>query len=914
MIRVYVIFLALLISIGTIAKATEPANTRPDDVLTVFDCSFGKDWDNNFDRWPDHWTRESGIEFPQFIEAEIESVPNGKNADEAECESLTVDLNGGAFAAYSPTVEASNHYSYEMEIEVQTSGVKKDRAQISLQFLDEKQRIVREIHSEKIGDTKQKWVQVKIGPIKPNSPKIAWVRVVLATLPGSPEDLSGKIRFTRVWIGRLARLDLKTEQTSEFTGFGIFELGQKISVDCTASGFKSTRPVVRFLLKDIDDQIIQSEEIQLKVSQTDKPHQQLGTASWHPKPSKPGYYRVYASLDNEEVLRCRGETSLAVVESFQWNSESEFGWSFPHGRGPYSLEQLAGLLLRLSCGWVEYPFWYGKSTTEAEIEELLRFVERLSMSGVKLVGLLCDPPPEVRENFGDPPSLSAAEIFTADPELWYPSLETVLLRLGPRIPYWLLGSHEDSSFVNQDHLQGCLSMVMDTIHHAGVDIMLGIPWRWIAAEPQWNNAKGGVPAFLTLTAQPPMTATELQEYSQAFFSPVQGKKVAENTPSNNSSLSTRTIYAINNNVQNDKGESERIPYRVVLGTLGEKQYPPKVRAADLVQRMLAAKQGGASAILISDPFAKGSGIMHEDGSPDVLLLPWRTTTLTFGGSQYLGSMQLPNGSYNRLFSRGEDVVMAVWSDTPREECLFLGEDVKVTDIWGYCHKPETREDKQVIPVDSTPVFVTGLNPMVAMVRMSVQFANIDFPAVLNREYDSRLLFTNTFPGGITGKVHIEMPEGWEVTPNDIAFQLVQNEKLEEPLDVKIPFGALAGKNQIRIDFEVGNRKLYRFSAYRTLQVGSGDIWMEFFPVFDQKGDLTIIQRFVNQTNKVVSFRCQLAVPNRQWSESQIVGMGRGAFEAKHFYPNARDLIGQEVRVRAVEDNGLTTLNYKFIIQ
>jgi hypothetical protein len=307
-------------------------------------------------------------------------------------------------------------------------------------------------------------------------------------------------------------------------------------------------------------------------------------------------------------------------------------------------------------------------------------------------------------------------------------------------------------------------------------------------------------------------------------------------------------------------------------------------------------------------------MLQENGMPDVLLLPWRTTTLTFGGSHYLGSLQLPNGSRNQLFSRGEDVVMAVWNDAPCEESLYLGDDVKIIDIWGHTTKPQRDGDKQVIPVDSMPVFVTGLNPMIAKIRMSVAFTKKKLPAILNREYDNVLTFQNALSGGVTGDIKLHMPDGWKTIPEQIPVQMVQHEKLEQPLNISIPFSALAGKNQVRIEFKIGNRTQYHFNAYRTLQVGQDEIWMEFFPVFNQNGDLTIIQRFVNQTDEPVNFRCQLAVPNRQWSESQIVASGRGAFETKHVFPDAKDLIGEIVRVRAVENNGLKTLNYEFMIE
>ena len=40
--------------------------------------------------------------------------------------------------------------------------------------------------------------------------------------------------------------------------------------------------------------------------------------------------------------------------------------------------------------------------------------------------------------------------------------------------------------------------------------------------------------------------------------------------------------------------------------------------------------------------------MRADGMPAELLLPWRTTAAMLGGAQYIGQMQLPGGSENRI--------------------------------------------------------------------------------------------------------------------------------------------------------------------------------------------------------------------------------------------------------------------------
>lgn len=75
-------------------------------------------------------------------------------------------------------------------------------------------------------------------------------------------------------------------------------------------------------------------------------------------------------------------------------------------------------------------------------------------------------------------------------------------------------------------------------------------------------------------------------------------------------------------------------------------------------------------------------LSDEDGGPTELLLPWRTTALALAGTEYLGSLQLPGGSTNHIFARGDEVVMVVWNTEPVEEVVYLGQDIEQSDVWG----------------------------------------------------------------------------------------------------------------------------------------------------------------------------------------------------------------------------------------
>ena len=111
------------------------------------------------------------------------------------------------------------------------------------------------------------------------------------------------------------------------------------------------------------------------------------------------------------------------------------------------------------------------------------------------------------------------------------------------------------------------------------------------------------------------------------------------------------------------------------------------RLRDLVHRMLNAMIHKADVVFIPDPFDNNRGLMHADGTPGELLLPWKTTALMLAGHDYLGSMELPHGSENHIFTRDGCAIMIVWNDEPVDETVFLGHDMRLVELWSRSRKP-----------------------------------------------------------------------------------------------------------------------------------------------------------------------------------------------------------------------------------
>ena len=105
------------------AGASAPSEGRSPPAAEVFHCTFDPTWDANYDGWPAGWTRRSGPAFPQYVHVMLhqEPPPDGRNC-------LRVELDGGAAAAFSPTLKISPLLGYVVEAVVKAEQLQHDRA------------------------------------------------------------------------------------------------------------------------------------------------------------------------------------------------------------------------------------------------------------------------------------------------------------------------------------------------------------------------------------------------------------------------------------------------------------------------------------------------------------------------------------------------------------------------------------------------------------------------------------------------------------------------------------------------------------------------------------------------------------------------------------------------------------------
>jgi hypothetical protein len=854
-----------------------PTEERFPAEAEVFFCDFGPDWDKNFDRWPDGWKREQGRGFPSYLNVSI-----GREPGTAGRRYLGMDLDGGAAAARSPPIAVASIYGYVLEVLVKTDGLVHDRAFLSMALLDEKQRRLETFYSQRVCQT-QGWQKLRLGPMGAADERVRYAVIGLHLEPGERADLNGAARFADVWMGRLPRLSATLNSTDH-----VYTEAAGVEVRCAASGFSDRACAVDLLLQDEMGRPISRvrqdlaarpalpESLPLPTAGGESSVPLAGSTVWKPPIPGPGFYRIDVQMTSRKGPMQRRELTLAVIPPQRGAARGEFGWSLPRGDDPLPLPILAQLLGQVGIHWVKYPLWFGRKTGDPDIEQLILFGERLNGRGIEMVGLLSRPPEEFRKQLSDDRQPQAADLFSGGPESWYPSLESVLIRLATRVRWWQLGGDEDASFVGYPGLAIKIAQIKKQMDQIGQDVNLGFGWDWIHEAPQ---AHDGNPAwrFLALSADPPLTRAELGAYLAGAGPP-------------------------------------GVQRWVSLTPLPRSGYATGVRATDLVQRMMAAKIHGAGAVFLTDPFDPQCGVMNDDGTAGELLLPWRTAALALGGTEYLGSIQLPEGSQNQVFSRGETAMMVVWNEKPVREVLYLGERVEQMDLWGRTRTPATRDRQQTIEVGPEPSFVVGLNKAVACWRRDFAFHHTRIPSVFGIKQDNSFRLKNGFSRGVTGSAQLVLPEGWMIEPLQTSFRLETGQSQPCPFRIGLPYTAANGHHKVRVDFEVQAERTYRFSVYGHMDLGLNDVYIEIDARINSRGELEVQQEFINETDRKVTFRCELYAPDRRMLTTQVADFGPGRVTRTYRLPKADELIGKTLWLRAAEIGGPRVLNYRFAVK
>src|SRR3954470_15429301 len=244
---VWALVAGLILAANVVAE-----EARHPDAVSVFQCTFGDDWDVNYDSWPDRWVRKTGTGLPQYVNIAIQ-----EDATAVGHKCLRVDLDGAAAEVESPPIRVMPRFSYAFEAQLKNTGLKYSTAVITLDFCDSNGRVMQSEKTEPLSVTNG-WQAIRLGPVEPRDPAINRVVIRLVVQRSSKGDLQGRVSLADVWLGRLPRIDVSTNNACN-----VYTQLDGAEVQCTLSGIREQNPEIDFQLLDGGNKELQREHFTL---------------------------------------------------------------------------------------------------------------------------------------------------------------------------------------------------------------------------------------------------------------------------------------------------------------------------------------------------------------------------------------------------------------------------------------------------------------------------------------------------------------------------------------------------------------------------------------------------------------------------------------------------------------------------
>lgn len=864
------LFVAPLHAFGQIAAE------RPEDEF-VYSCTFETNSDLNFDQWPDGWRRQVGPGFPRYSRLEIQPDPVVPDN-----QVLSMALDGGQAAVYSPPVKINQQCSYRLRfrLNIPPKIGHPCEAWASFTFFDANQKRL-DAYNIPVHSTTDGWIEIESPLIAAERPEIESVVIGLHVRPTEAAALFGHAYFDDVSVQELPRLHI------EFANpLNVFVAADQVRLNCRVSGMRRTDAQLKMELYDERGNQLKTETLKFlddsqvaRVSVSSDGTSQgyaVQQYEWRLAPANlaeshrfnEGYYRLVVTLLDREINPLVRELSFVVLSQETPGTERLFGLSLPLSMIHLDQYALGATLQQLGVNWIKLPVWLDHEAPE-QTQALGNLLQRLARLEIDVVGVLDEPPPRIYKKYWQHEHGIAA--LTSEIDLFLEAIQPILVEWSLRIDRWQIGSDLDSGIAENAKAIARMQKIREHFRKYGEQTKVGLPWNWLQqrAQPEQEHWD-----FLSIAADPPLTSQEMEF-----------------------------------NFQRLKEKSNGDAY-VALQPVSSDQYDLATRVQELCRQMIDTKRLGISRVFVPTPFDHLSGLFHSGNNPTEMLLPWRTLAIHLNGAEYLGQIQLPNGSINHWFAKNGEAFMFVWNTEPTVETLYLGKQVEITDLWGRREDLTQVDGVQSFTSDTWPRLLRGLDLSVALIRLSIQFDRRSLDSISHERQPLKLTFQNHFPHGVSGNIFLSNPE---LLANDtrIPFQTGRGEVLSSHAPVQIRSGALTKQHMLRIDFKMTAEELPSFSAWQPVYVGSEHVEFATRQRLD-KNRFIIMITLINRSPGPVTYTLNLTIPDRKASNLTFYEVQPGQTSKPIILYNVESLLGKTLTLRATDEK--RTMNYRIKVE
>lgn len=953
---------------ATVIEQTGPAG------LKTYRWDFSRVSDQDFNRWPDDFTRHKATGYPEYVGIEIQprdrvieknivqldtsmalgwrtlrewlkrfpAVPEfaplpPSIADYVVDRCLEIQLNGGQARVLTTRLPTSSTYQYRFSVDIHTKGLVHDQVFAEVLFSDAEGNELRSIKTPSVTKTNG-WQTIVIEKLVPPHGATG-MRVAMNVVSGEGglEDIYASVSFDNIVFRQFPQMKIATDHR-----FGVYRNGESVTTTTRLLGLPSETADIRLRLLDHDgkelrttlERMVNGHLLKKNTVLEGPPNSDTNTDGqtnskpdnaleilWTLDDLQPGFYRVTAALENQFGASLANQTSLVVIDRLtndtrEWSPEMDSANRETRGNpsdSPYG--DSIGSLDPVPFGWTLSKNLMQQHRDGGLPDKLVaRWLRDVGVGWVKM------PVWFERDDTSAADAAGSLAFRMSD----HGVQPVGMLDEPPEssVEHYRLRDRGETGAAAYFHSPELWKSQLDTIMN-----------RMTFRIRKWQLGRDDDYSFQSrsdLATRINEIASELQGFGQPLevaiswpWMDVPPQVSGESWRAVNRSIDRPLAADELDAILDLEKETSQDSVRSLSGTktwmtinpLSRQQYHRDARITDLILRMATVRGHQVEAAFVTKPMATDSAMVTADGHPDELLLPWRTASMLLGRSRNIGSLRLRMRSNNLVFRGDQISVLLVWANSPQTERLFLGDHVYEVDVWGR-RSPiltEQVDGRTVhrIEVGTLPKFIVGIDPALAEFRMSVAVDRKRIDALLGRDQPISVRYANPVAQPLDGEISLVTPSQWRVSPDSQTWELNPREASQSEFSVVLGNNATIGNYELPIDFRFTTTPPTVIRVYREMDVGPEGF--ELIVNTRLVGDrLQVKIQMTNNTGLGANFDCLLfAGADRQYERRILVLAPGETAERNVDWPRGAELIGSRLLLRAIEQDGDRVINHAF---
>ncbi|MEX1017988.1 MAG: hypothetical protein WDZ31_14705 [Phycisphaeraceae bacterium] len=807
----------LLAAVGVGELLAQGAIVRPQRLVHRFD--FEEREQGNYEDMPMHWypigrpaqTAEPGFHrqplhkqliarrgFPRHTQVRFDT----NHAVSGE-HSFHLGLDGGSAGAYLEvgTLPAVPGSDYLVVAQVRTAHLTRATVRLRAYFVDaDGERIDESVrHSEAIRSN-DRWRPVTVN-LTGEYAEAAWIGLELELVQPAPHpdhplreqqivlaDVKGAAWFDDISIWQIPHLEVGTAHASN-----LVPGAQTPRVSATVRDLTGRRLQAELSIYDHRGQVVERKQYRIGDG---------GPPRWSWEPALPGYGWYLVDLvvhDRDDPADGgspveRDEPLARTLGAFLWLPREQPMDAEDAERFGLLVEDVSERQLRLlpevlattGLRRAVVSAW-DRQTTRLNIDTRVQLLDDLVQKlapGQQELGISFYPLPDELTEQTDQRFTQPLEVLAADPEAWLPYLTPVLMRHGPRVRWWHLGTARDAFAFYDADLPETLEQVEGQFTAMAPRPRLVLPWTLA------QGRRDDLPS------------------SSEYVLDVSPGIAAEHLPAHLASW----------------GDGDRPGWLVLRAWPGDRLAHAH-RVTDLALRMVYAWQQAPQGLSLPTPWT-GSAERTPAVVPDPLLGVFRNVAHRLAGRRVVGELPVGEGLRCLIFDGPAGGMLAVWNErAPREAGVietYLGDRPVVVDVWGNRQAVSERDGEHVVTLTRTPQFIEGIDAELALFRSSFR---VDEPFVESTQvpHERTIELTNPWPRTVSGHMQMIGPAGWQISPTRHHFSIAAGQTVRLPVALQFPIVEVAGPKRLaaRFDFTVDQR--YEVEMGAPMALGLSDV-------------------------------------------------------------------------------------------